>query len=117
MSFCSRRSPMRSRPCAITDYDRAVELAPDFAEGFCTRGYARCETGDLGGAIADGNRALDLRPTLFDGFAVRGMARARKGEVKPAMADLSRALDLAPTNGRLRPRMQKVLAQCRAARE
>jgi tetratricopeptide (TPR) repeat protein len=47
---------------AISDYDRALQLRPDYAEAFANRAAARQLSGDPGGAVADLESALKAAP-------------------------------------------------------
>jgi tetratricopeptide (TPR) repeat protein len=46
---------------AVTDYDKAIEIRPDYADAYANRGHTRYEQGDLKGAIADVWDSLRLR--------------------------------------------------------
>ena len=48
------------------DYDRAIELNPDYAEAYYNRGDAKSELGDHEGAAADRKRAIELDPEIKD---------------------------------------------------
>lgn len=48
---------------AISDYDRALQLRPDYAEAFANRATARQSTGDLPGAVLDLEAALKVAPS------------------------------------------------------
>jgi len=47
---------------AISDYDQAIHLNPEYAEAYNNRGYAYYWNGDTTQAIADYSRAIELRP-------------------------------------------------------
>ena len=47
---------------AIADYDRAIQLKPDYAEAYVNRGWAYNAKGDYDRAIADFDRAIQLKP-------------------------------------------------------
>lgn len=48
---------------AISDYDRALQLRPDYAEAFANRATARQSGGDHAGAISDLEAALKAAPS------------------------------------------------------
>ena len=58
---------------AIADYDRAIELRPDYAEAYYLRGSAKMGLGDYRGAIADYDRAIELDPKDAGAYYDRGM--------------------------------------------
>jgi len=47
---------------AISDYDRALQLRPDYAEALANRAAARQSAGDAGGAVSDLEAALKAAP-------------------------------------------------------
>jgi len=48
---------------ALSDFDRALQLRPDYPEAFANRATARQAAGDLSGAIADLEAALKAAPS------------------------------------------------------
>ena len=47
---------------AIADFNRAIELKPDYAEAYNNRGNAYSDKGDFDHAIADFSKAIELKP-------------------------------------------------------
>jgi tetratricopeptide (TPR) repeat protein len=47
---------------ASADFNKAIELKPDYARPFAGRGRAKRDKGDLDGALADFNKAIELNP-------------------------------------------------------
>jgi len=45
---------------AITDFDKAINLKPDYAAAFLNRGFAKKMLGDLSGACKDWTKAFEL---------------------------------------------------------
>ena len=77
---------------AVADFDRAVELAPRYAEAYNNRGAARHELGDDAGAIADYDRALEFGPpqTAAPVYANRAAARYAVGDYAGASPTTTR---------------------------
>ena len=46
------------------DYDRAIEIRPDYANAYYNRGAAKHKLGNKRGAKADRKRAIELNPAL-----------------------------------------------------
>jgi WD40 repeat protein len=115
---------------AISDYDRAIELAPYNEIHYYNRGKARLNTEDWPGAEVDFSRALDLfytmlRPTILiaefvpmvresirssqiahqfaraELLGLRGMARAKLGHFQAAIADFSEAIQTGPPDANI----------------
>jgi tetratricopeptide (TPR) repeat protein len=81
---------------ALADFDRALELSPDYPEAYNNRGAVRHALGDLAGAVADFDRALRLNPNYAEAYNNRGAARHELGDLAGAVADFDRALALTP---------------------
>ncbi|MEJ2617878.1 MAG: tetratricopeptide repeat protein [Ignavibacteriaceae bacterium] len=45
---------------SIKDFDKAIEISPEFAEAYCRRGEAKSLTGDHFEAVKDYNKAIDI---------------------------------------------------------
>ncbi len=81
---------------AIQDFNRAIELKPDYAEAYVNRGAAHMQKGDLARAIEDYSRAIELQEDLADAYSGRGAAHRKGGDLERAMQDLNRAIELNP---------------------
>ncbi len=82
--------------CAISDYDRAIALQPDYAEAYNNRGYAYYWNGQAAKAIMDYDRAIALRPIYPYAYNNRGVAYMASGQVQRAIPDFDRAIELQP---------------------
>lgn len=76
------------------DFDRVVELAPDFAYGYYNRANVLAAMKDYRGALADYNKALELNPVLADAYYNRGLTNVFLGNSSQGIADLSKAGEL-----------------------
>jgi tetratricopeptide (TPR) repeat protein len=81
---------------AIEDYDRAIQVEPNYAIAYNNRGNVRFELGDKPRAIEDYNRAIQLDPNLAMSYYNRGNARAALGDKPGAIEDYNRAIQLDP---------------------
>ena len=52
----------------MRDYNRAIELKPDYANAFNNRGIVKDNSGDYEGALRDYNRAIELKPDFATAF-------------------------------------------------
>ncbi|HEY85645.1 MAG TPA: tetratricopeptide repeat protein [Chloroflexi bacterium] len=65
---------------AIADYNKAIDLNPDYAAAYSNRGVAYYYSGDLEQAIADFERYLELAPNAPDREAVLNTIEQLKAE-------------------------------------
>ncbi|HBE60500.1 MAG TPA: hypothetical protein DDW56_24175, partial [Cyanobacteria bacterium UBA11366] len=64
---------------AISDYNRAIEINPNYTFAYYNRGITRSRQGDKKGAIADFDRAIELEPNYAPVYLSRGNARDDSG--------------------------------------
>jgi tetratricopeptide (TPR) repeat protein len=83
---------------AIEDFNRAIQLFPEYAAIYNNRGNVLLGIGAVREAMKDFDRALLLAPGYAAAYSNRAGARLRLGEIDPAMADYSRALGLSPAS-------------------
>ena len=81
---------------AIADFDRAIELNPNYFNAYIGRGNARDDSGDSRGAIADYDRALKISPNNASAYYNRGVTRSRLGDTQAALSDFTQALKINP---------------------
>ena len=81
---------------ALADFNKAIELNPDYAEAYGERGAAYGAKGDYGQAIADLDKAIQLKPDYVDAYVGRGDVYKFKGDFGRALADFNTAIQLKP---------------------
>ena len=87
---------MRSYEDAITAYNEAIQLQPDFANAYVNRGLAKEKLGQHESAITDYSSAIKIDPTLAGAYNNRGSVQRRLGQHFLALEDLSNAIQLDP---------------------
>lgn len=81
---------------AIQDFDKAIELKPDYAEAFHNRGLTYYDKGQYERAIQDYDKAIQLKPDFALPFNARGNAYVDKGQYDLAIQDYDKAIQLRP---------------------
>ncbi len=82
---------------AIVDYNKALELSPaEICLVYSMRGNAKCNLGDLDGAISDQNKALDFDPLYADGYFYRSSAKLKMGDFTGAIDDYTKVIEINP---------------------
>lgn len=79
---------------AIVHYTEALELKPDFPEGYNNRGSVYADAGDFDRAIRDHNAAIKLKPDYASAYNNRGIVYSRKGDIDRAIQDYRKAIEL-----------------------
>ena len=75
-------------PHAISDFDQAVALAPDFAPAYQNRGNAWYARGNYGRAIADYDETIKLDPNSASPYVNRATVRRDLGYIDGALPGL-----------------------------
>ena len=81
---------------AIVDFNKAIDLNPNYADPYSNRGNAHLYKGNFDRAIEDYTKAINVNPYHTDAHYNRGLAYRYKGEVNPAILDFTKAIDLNP---------------------
>ena len=75
----------------ITDYNKAIELNPNFTLAYMNRGFVYLRKGNYDHAIEDGNKAVELKPDYPEAYSNRGEAWLHLQEWEKARSDLTAA--------------------------
>jgi tetratricopeptide (TPR) repeat protein len=81
---------------AIEDFNRAIEIKPDFELAYNNKGNAYQGLGNSRQAIEDFNRAIEIKPGYADAYYNRGIAYKGLGNYKQAIEDYGRAIEIKP---------------------
>ena len=80
---------------AISAYDMALRLKPDYAEAYYNRGTAKMLIGEYETAIADFDEAIRLNPEFVEAHYNRSQTKVSLSQIEGARYDLEIALKLA----------------------
>jgi protein O-mannosyl-transferase len=82
---------------AIVNFDKAIELEPNFTDALIDCGI--CENGkrDFDAAIKDYSRVIEFNPTFTDAYNNRGIVEYEQKNFSAATADYNKTLELDPT--------------------
>jgi tetratricopeptide (TPR) repeat protein len=81
---------------AISDYDQAIQLNPDYAEAYRYRGNSKDNLKDNQGAISDYDQVIKLNPDDAVAYYNRGNFKNNLGDNQGAIADYNQAIQLNP---------------------
>jgi tetratricopeptide (TPR) repeat protein/S1-C subfamily serine protease len=84
------------RKGALSDYNQAISINPQYAIAYNNRGIAKYALGDRKGAILDYDQAININPQFVVAYANRGGAKSDLGDRKGAMIDYDRAISINP---------------------
>ena len=81
---------------ALKDFDRAVKIDPNRADGYLGRANTLNTMGRYGESLDDYDRAIDINPKLANAYVNRAIAYSHLGEYEKAIADYEKGLELDP---------------------
>lgn len=81
---------------AIKDYNKAIELNPNYAEAYLSRGLVKSTLVDYTGAIQDFDKAIEINPSDAISYAARGFAKVFSGDSKGGIQDCNKAIEINP---------------------
>ena len=81
---------------AITHYNKALEINPDFANTYYNLGNIFLRRGELDEAIKHYTKALDLAPDLPEAHLNMGNALLKQGKLEQAIAYYNKAIKIRP---------------------
>jgi tetratricopeptide (TPR) repeat protein len=78
----------------IQDYDKVIELNPDFSFAYFNKANILCTQKDFKTAISNYSKAIDIDPDFAESYFNRGLTYLFIGEDAKGLADLSKAGEL-----------------------
>ena len=81
---------------ALEDFNRSIEIEPDFASTYCNRGVIRSMLNDKTGALTDIDKAIQLDSTFATAYNYRGVIHHYLGNYKQAVVDYGMAITCKP---------------------
>jgi tetratricopeptide (TPR) repeat protein len=81
---------------AIAEFDKAIELDPNYTAAYANRGNVYSQIGQHDKAIADCNKAIELDPDDAEVYGNRAAVYSHMGEHDKAIADYNKAIELDP---------------------
>ncbi len=85
---------MRQYERSIPDYDRAIELSPDYAVAWNNRAWSFFKSGKFARAMPDVQRSLQLSPLSAHAYDTRAHLFQMTGQANKALADYNMAIRL-----------------------
>ncbi len=83
---------------ALEDYNRAIELFPEYPVAYNNRGNLLLALGQYGEATKDFDRAIVLAPGYAAAYSNRANARMKAGKTREAILDFTKAIELMPSS-------------------
>ena len=79
---------------AISHYDKAIQLNPDYVDAYLNRGFAYKKLDQYQRAIQDYDKAIQLDRNYAYAYYIRGLAYHNLGQTAKAKADFAKACSL-----------------------
>lgn len=81
---------------AVSAYDKAIEIKPDYHEAWYNRGIALGKLGRLEEAIASHDKAVEIKPDKDEAFYNKACCYALQNNIEQAIENLQTAINLNP---------------------
>jgi len=81
---------------ALVDYNKAIEINPNYELAFYNRGFAWIAKQDYNRAIADFNKVIEINPNSASAYVSRGSIRRALKEYNTAIVDYNNAIEIDP---------------------
>ena len=81
---------------ALSAYNKAINLKPDYAEAYAARGTMKSVLDRRESAVDDYNEAIRLKPDYAEAYNNRGFEMTRLGQYESAVDDCNEAIRLKP---------------------
>ena len=78
----------------MSDYTKAIEINPKYAEVYYNRGNIYDNQGNLTQALSDYNKAIEINPNIAQVYSARAVIYYRFKKYKKAWADVRKAQEL-----------------------
>jgi len=79
---------------ALEDFNKAIEIKPDYADLYNNRGVAYAKLGHYQSAIDNFSKAIDLQPNYSDALYKRGVVYLEMGNRESGCRDAQKACGL-----------------------
>ncbi|PZV87261.1 TPR repeat protein [Algoriphagus aquaeductus] len=79
---------------AISEYNKAIEIDPNYSDAYHLRGTCKSDLGDHRGAIIDLTKAINLNPKEPMRYTNRGLSKLALGQKEEACLDFSKSGEL-----------------------
>lgn len=79
---------------AIEDFNKAIEINPDYSIAYNDRGNAFMAKGNTEQAISDYNKALEINPNFANPYYNLGLFYGDKGDYDKAISNYNKALEI-----------------------
>jgi tetratricopeptide (TPR) repeat protein len=94
---------------AIQDLNQAIEVNPDHAAAYYSRGKVRQKQAKFEAAIQNYNQAIEINPDYTLAYVNRGLTHRLQGNLETAIADLEKAKYLFQDQGRIKSKKYQTL--------
>jgi tetratricopeptide (TPR) repeat protein len=106
-----QKSPYKSRPRnnlgvflgmegnyagAVSEFDKAIAIKPDFAESYNNRGNTYSKEGNYTQAISDLTKAIALKPDYVAAYCNLGIVYDKQGDINKALLYYDKAIKIDP---------------------
>jgi tetratricopeptide (TPR) repeat protein len=92
----NEKAKIKNLSGAIEDYNKAIELNPNFAVAYFNRGFIKAKQNNFIDAVEDYSKYISLKPNSPKAYSIRAFAYARINKNKEAIQDYSTYIEYLP---------------------
>ncbi len=81
---------------ALTDYNEAIQLKPDYTDAYHNRGVVKIQLKQLNKALADFDEAIRIKPNYAEAYNSRGGTKLLLSKINEAIADFDETIRINP---------------------
>jgi len=90
------RGKLKDYHGALEDFNKSINLRPNYPEAFYNRGIIKIELRDINGGLNDFSTAIKIMPDYANAYCFRGNVRREMGDNIGALDDFNKAIRIKP---------------------
>jgi tetratricopeptide (TPR) repeat protein len=94
--LCAKPEAGAFREFTMMNFNKAIELNPNYLEAYFYRGLEKFKLNDFRGAISDYDKAIEINKNHYESFAYRGIAKQQLNDNSGALDDYNKAIQINP---------------------
>ena len=94
---------------ALSDYNRAIEINPEYESVYNNRGLLYADLNEYEKALCDYGKSIKLKPNYEFTYYNRGLLYSRMGNIEMALGDYNKAIEILPDSRKAYRAKEKIV--------